>query len=137
MDLGELVNSVRYIIRFNPDSPNPRKLNAVISLYYLKDTESIRMTTNTFGIARRIAKVVLQVCIAIVVDELGPLSISLPKTEQDMKVKVSEFECKFGVKQAFGCIDGTHIPILRPRENSQEYYDYKKCLFFFVRSGRM
>ena len=81
------------------------------------------MTANTFGIAHcTVCKIVLQVCIAIV-DELGPSLISLPKTEDDMKVKVSKFECKFGMKHAFGCIDGTHIPIRRPLESSQEYYN--------------
>ena len=28
--------------------------------------------------------------------------------------------------QAFGCIDGTHIHIKRPIENSQDYYNYKQ-----------
>ena len=51
-----------------------------------------------------------------------------------MKVKVSEFECKFGMKQAFGCIDGTHKPILRPHKNSQEYYDYKNFLSLSVQA---
>ena len=27
--------------------------------------------------------------------------------------------------QAFGCIDGTHVPIIRPIENSQDPYCYK------------
>ena len=30
--------------------------------------------------------------------------------------------------QTFGCIDGTHVPILHPIENSQDYYCYK--MFF-------
>ena len=30
--------------------------------------------------------------------------------------------------QSFGCIDGTHIPILRPEDNSQDYFCYK--MFF-------
>ena len=28
--------------------------------------------------------------------------------------------------QAFGCIDGTHIPIKCPRENSQDFFCYKQ-----------
>ena len=39
--------------------------------------------------------------------------------------KAAEFESKFGMAQAFGCIDGTHVPLLRPFENSQDYYCYK------------
>ena len=30
--------------------------------------------------------------------------------------------------QAFGCIDGTHVPLKRPQTNSQDYFNYK--LFF-------
>ena len=33
----------------------------------------------------------------------------------------SVFKLKFGMPQAFGCIDGTHILIKRPIENSQDY----------------
>ena len=33
---------------------------------------------------------------------------------------------KFGMTQAFGCIDGTHIPIQCPIENSQDFFSYKQ-----------
>ena len=39
--------------------------------------------------------------------------------------KVSEFEAKFGMIQV-GCIDGTHIPIKYPLENSQDCFCYKQ-----------
>ncbi|XP_057302860.1 uncharacterized protein LOC130637023 [Hydractinia symbiolongicarpus] len=42
-----------------------------------------------------------------------------------MLEKVGEFEAKFGMTQAFGCIDGTHVQILRPSEHSQDYFSYK------------
>ena len=29
------------------------------------------------------------------------------------------------MQQAFGCIDGTHIPIICPSDNPQDYYCYK------------
>ena len=43
-----------------------------------------------------------------------------------MQETVSEFERKFGIIQAFGCIDGTHVQIKRPTENSQDYFCYKQ-----------
>ena len=43
-----------------------------------------------------------------------------------MQRKVSEFEAKFGMTQALGCIDGTHIPIKCPSENSQAFFCYKQ-----------
>ena len=45
-----------------------------------------------------------------------------------MRKKILEFEVMFGMPQGFGCIDGTHIPILRPIDNSQDYFCYK--MFF-------
>jgi len=38
---------------------------------------------------------------------------------------VSKMENKFGFPQGFGCVDGTHIPILSPKENPHDYFSYK------------
>ena len=38
---------------------------------------------------------------------------------------VSKMENKFGFLLAFGCVDGTQIPILSPRENPHDYLSYK------------
>ena len=38
------------------------------------------------------------------------------------------------MKQTFGCIDGTHIPIRRPLESSQEYYNYKNFFSLSVQA---
>ena len=43
-----------------------------------------------------------------------------------MLPKTSEFEAKFGMTQAFGSIDGTHIILKAPTVNSQDYYNYKQ-----------
>ena len=53
-------------------------------------------------------------------------TIRLPKTREETREKVSEFEAKFGMIQAFGCIDGTHITIKCPLENSQDCICYKQ-----------
>ena len=115
-----------------PNSPNHRALAAdkklAITLYYLKDTGSLRMTANTFGIHISTAsKTIHNVCKAIS-QFLGPKYLKLPKDKNEMQRKIAEFEVMFGMFQAFGCIDGTHIPILRPEDNSQDYFCYK--MFF-------
>ena len=46
----------------------------------------------------------------------------------EMRKNISEFEVMFGMHQAFGGIDSTHIPILRPIDNLQDYFCYK--MFF-------
>ena len=46
----------------------------------------------------------------------------LPRNQDEMREK-AEFEAKFGMRQAFGCIDGTHIRVRRLVCNSQEYFN--------------
>ncbi len=120
----ELVNELRPHITPNPNFPNDRAVvpekKEAITLYYLKDKGSISMTTNTFGVAINTAgKIIFDVCYAIS-RTLGPKLVHLPANKEEMRQKVSEFEAKYGMMQAFGCIDGTHIPILCPKENSQD-----------------
>ena len=43
-----------------------------------------------------------------------------------MKEKITEFETKFGMNQAFGCIGGTHISTVCPSEHSHDYFCYKQ-----------
>ena len=58
-----LVSELRPYISPNPKSPNHRALSAekkvAIALYFLKDTGSLRMTANSFGIALNTASAVV------------------------------------------------------------------------------
>ena len=55
------------------------------TLYYLKDTGSIWMTANTFGIHQcTVSKMIVQVCNAIS-KYLSPEYITLPKTHEEMR----------------------------------------------------
>ena len=70
------------------------------------------MTANHFEVANCTAsEVIFEVCSAIC-SVLGPSYFHLPCDQKEMKMKVAEFEAKFGMVQAFGAIDGTHIPIM-------------------------
>ena len=59
--------------------------------------------------------------------KFGPKYVKLPQSEDEMVEKAAEFLSKHGMHQAFGCIDGTHVPILRPVDqlNVQAVCDYK------------
>ena len=52
-----------------------------------------------------------------------------------MRKIASEFELKFEMPQAFGCIDATHIHIKRPIKNSQDYCNYKQFFFLNVQAA--
>jgi hypothetical protein len=84
------------------------------------------MTANVFGIHQcTVSKTVKVVCDAIN-NIVGPLYLHLPKNKEDMTKLASQFEVKFGMIQAFGCIDGTHVQIKRPIKNGQDYFCYKQ-----------
>ncbi len=38
---------------------------------------------------------------------------------------VDNFHKQFDLPQVFGCVDGTHIPIKQPTENSHDFFCYK------------
>ena len=88
------------------------------------------MTSNLFGIHRITAlSIIYEVCSAIV-KYLGPKNLTLLKSVDEIKEKVASAEVKFGMPQANGFIDGTHIPIRRPSKNSQDHFNYKQ--FFSI-----
>ena len=107
----------------NQSSPNYRALSAekklAMTLYFLKDTGSLGMTANTFGVAINTASAVIAEVCKVISMKMGPKYIHLPRSQESMQRKVSEFEAKFGMTQAFGCVDGTHVPIKCPAENSR------------------
>ncbi|XP_028405233.1 uncharacterized protein LOC114527736 [Dendronephthya gigantea] len=126
----KLVNELNQLIAPNLTSPNYRVISSTkkvgIALYYLKDTGSLSMTANAFNVSIcTVSKIIREVCSAITY-KLGPKYVKLPQTAEDMIEKASEFLSKYGMHQAFGCIDGTHVPILRPTEHSQDYFCYKQ-----------
>ena len=105
------------------------------TLYYLKETGSLIMTANNFGVAiNTVSSVIYEVCLAIGQKKLGPQYTRLPKTREGMRERVSEFEAKFVMIQAFGCIDSTHIPIKCPLEKSQDYFCYKSYYLLNVQA---
>ena len=107
-DFFELVRQLQPHISLDESSPNYRSISAekkvAVTLYYLKDMGSMATTANTFGIAINTASCLIhQVCNTI----------------------SNVYKAKFGMVQAFGCIDGTHVPIKRPVKDPQDYYCYK------------
>ena len=124
-----LVEELRPFISPDPRSPNRTALTAekklALTLYYLKDMGSLSMTANSFGVAKSMVSVIVgEVCKAITF-YLGGKYIRLPKTEDAMRELVINFESRHGFPQAFGCVDGTPIPIQKSLENCHDFFLYK------------
>jgi len=96
-----------------------------MTLYYLNDQGSLRMTSNAFGVGfSTVSKSNRQVCHTIVT-VLGPRLIKFPTTAEGLKELIQRFESQFGFRMVVGCIDGTHIPIKQPNESAHDYFCYK------------
>ena len=83
------------------------------------------MTANAFGIAVCTGSAIVVEVSSALSKMLGLKYLHLPVNENEMRKKVCEFETKFGMLLAFGCIDGTHVLILRPVKDPQDYFCYK------------
>ncbi len=94
-EFSTLLEELRPYITPDPKSPNYRALSSekklAVTLYYLKDTGSMQMSANTFGIAlSTVQNILFEVCRKISTI-LGPKYIKLPKDTEEMKRKVAEF----------------------------------------------
>ncbi len=82
------------------------------------------MTANAFVISVSTAsKCVKNVCKAIR-DHLGPKYIKIP-TDAELTDSVKHFEDELGFPQVLRAVDGTHIPVQQPNENSHSFFSYK------------
>lgn len=118
------------VLRASIDVPT----QVAATLYYLSDGGRLRKTSNAFGIAKSTTStLVRRVCRAIV-EEIGAQYIRLPQTEEDVSELVSNFYSEFGIPQCFGAIDGTHVEIKQPTENSTDYINRKQKYSFNVQA---
>jgi len=69
------------------------------------------MTANAFAVAHCTISVVVQKVCNIITDVLGSRYRKLPNTVEEKKEVIHGMENKYGFPQAFGCVDGTHIPM--------------------------
>ena len=127
--LMELVNYLREFLICQPrafcqDCVSPKKRVAV-ALYYLKDQGSLRMTANTFGLAKSTVSESVKTVCSLICDQLGPEFLLFPSAVEKMDLAADKFKTKFGISQVIGCIDGTHIAIKKPKENPHDYFCYK------------
>ena len=125
----ELVDKIRDYVSpattsFRSDTITAEKRVAIV-LYYLKDQGSFRMTINTFGISMATMSLSVRRVCQTLRYVLDPELIKFPVTKEEVKLATTLFEQKFSFPQVIGLVDGTHIPIQRPTENSQDFFCYK------------
>ena len=125
----KLVEKVRPLLEkdsrcFRQDALSVEK-KVAITLYYLKDQGSCRMTCNCFGISLSCLSKTIKKVFASINEAIGTEYLRLLRNQEEIKTAIHRFENRFGFPQTFGCLDGTHIPLKNPIENSQDYFCYK------------
>ena len=83
------------------------------------------MTANSFGVAVPTVSVVIRRVCYSVSEHLLPKYIHFPQDEPSLERLIAGWEQKTGFPMVVGAVDGTHIPIMQPYRNSQDYYSYK------------
>ena len=101
----------------------PPSKRLLMTLWYLGTQLDFRSLGMLFGIAKSTAcSVVHDVC-STMKRVLTPTFLKFPNENSAAEI-ISGFE-NMGFPQTIGAIDGTHIPILSPGPNSNDYYNRK------------
>ena len=95
-----------------------------VTVWKLATNIEYRSLASLFGLGRStVGKIVLETC-SIMATKLLSRYVHFPEGTRLREV-VEGFEICWGFPQVAGAIDGTHIPIISPRENPSDYYNHK------------
>ncbi|XP_033117047.1 protein ALP1-like [Anneissia japonica] len=95
-----------------------------IALYRLSTPCDLRTIGNLFGVGRStVCEIVQEVCKAVVSLMLEQY-IVWPADDR-LRQTIDCFEGKYGFPQCAGAVDGTHIPIIAPKNNPADYHNRK------------
>ena len=95
-----------------------------ITLWRLGTNVEYRTISHLFGIGLSTVCVVVHEISQVIVEQLTAKYICVP-SGQGLKRIVNGFQSKWGFLQCVGAIDGTHIPIISPKEDPLDYYNRK------------
>ena len=85
----------------------------------------MKKTANAFGVSCSSVSVIIRRVCQAVSEHKGPTLICLPKTETEVKEKVTKFFNHWLFQQCLGAVDGEHIDIKQPSYNSTDFINPK------------
>ena len=95
-----------------------------ICLWRLGTNVEYRTIGHLFGVGvSTVCNAVHEFC-RVIVDTMSAKYITIPNHQQVSRI-VDGFSTKWGFPQCIGAIDGTHIPIIAPKENHVDYFNRK------------
>lgn len=93
-------------------------------MWYLANKETFRQVSDRFGITESCTHGIIKKLtryFTLISHEF----ICWPNEAKKRGVALA-FEAKSGFKRVIGCIDGSHIPINKPKDHSEDYINRKK-----------
>ena len=104
--------------------PVPVDQQIAVTLWRLATNVEYRTIAALFGLGiSTVCSIVLKTC-SIIAEHLLPRYVCMP-SEDKLREIVGEFENLWGFPQVVGAIDGSHIPVLKPKESPSDYYNRK------------
>lgn len=95
-----------------------------LTVWRLGTNVEYQTISELFGLGRStVAEVVVDTCDAISCHLIAKY-IKIPQEEHLQEV-IDGFEQQWGFPQTVGAIDGTHVPILKPKESASDYFNRK------------
>ena len=102
----------------------PIRVKVLMMLWYMASSCTYRELANLFGVSESLASNSVRAIIAVTSDVLLDQFIKWPDAEEAREIS-RLFEDVHNFPGVIGFIDGTHIPIRKPGERGQDYYNRK------------
>jgi hypothetical protein len=109
----------------NMREPIPVETRIAASLYRLGHTCAAAVISDLFGIGTSTVSPVLREFVRAVLQKLKPIYIRNPVTAEHLQELSEGFKKVRGIPTVFGAIDGSHIPISKPKQWAPDYYNRK------------
>ena len=95
------------------------------TLYYLSNAGRMRKTANSFGIGKSRVSCIVKNVTEMICQYPGRKFIKLPLSENEFKHLIYCFEKVHGFPLCLGEVDGTHVNIKTPKNNSTDFINRK------------
>ena len=110
---------------FGGHSPIMPAERLALTLRYIATEESFRSLSFRFRISLNALLYIIKGCCNALVDELVPVFVKTPSSEQEWLNISKTFETRWNYPHALGAIDGKHVTIRKPSNAGSYYYNYK------------